>query len=423
MEAAAEALCGDEMIDLDRIDLDPPDPNAAEVTILKDEPNRFDSDLSAFDHFLVGAAMKGASDINISADLRVRVQLHGDQKLATKRRLLITEVQAMLAHLWSANDAMSLVSAGRPLDFSYEKKIDRKRSQRFRVNATGEQRFGTNGVQITLRALPDTTPTLDDVELEEELRDRLETASGIIVVAGATGHGKSTTMAAMTRCHLENQARSRKIVDLQAPIEYTFRDINTDAADLASFISQSEIGVGRNIPTFAEGVRAAMRRAPAVINVGESRDRESMEACIEACLTGHLVNTTTHAGSIAEALRRMAFLFPPEEQQARSFDLMTSLNLIIWQRLVKTADGKGRVALREYLVFDQAVRDRFLNVPALEWVNVVKQVFNDSLKDPSIVARTMSESAERLVCEKRVQSEDVVGFMKTGIGFLGEIKL
>ena len=68
-----------------------------------------------------------------------------------------------------------------------------------------------------------------------------------------------------------------------------------------------------------------MRRAPAVINVGESRDRESMGACIEACLTGHLVNTTTHAGSIAEALRRMAFLFPPEEQEARSFDLMTSL--------------------------------------------------------------------------------------------------
>jgi len=411
------------VIDLDRINLKTDDPNAPHVTILKSEPHRFDSDLSAFDHFLVGAAMKGASDINISADLRIRVQLHGDQKLATKRRLLITEVQAMLAHLWSANDAMSLVSAGRPLDFSYEKKVDRKQSQRFRVNATGEQRFGTNGVQITLRALPNTTPTLDDVGLEEELRDRLEPASGIIVVAGATGHGKSTTMAAMTRCHLENRERSRKIIDLQAPIEYTFRDINTDAADVASFISQSEIGVGRNIPTFAEGVRAAMRRAPAVINVGESRDRESMEACIEACLTGHLVNTTTHAGSIAEALKRMAFLFPPEEQEARSFDLMTSLNLIIWQRLVKTADGKGRVALREYLVFDQNIRDRFLNVQALEWGNVVKQVFADSCSNPNIVARTMTQSAERLVKNKIVRAGDVAGVVQTGIGFLGQIKL
>lgn len=423
MEASAEALCGDKMIDLDRINLNPDDPNEAEVTILKDEPNRFDSDLSAFDHFLVGAAMKGASDINISADLRMRVQLHGDQKLATKRRLLITEVQAMLAHLWSANDAMSLVSAGRPLDFSYEKKIDRKRSQRFRVNATGEQRFGTNGVQITLRALPDTTPTLDDVGLEEELRDHLEPASGIIVVAGATGHGKSTTMAAMTRSHLENRDRSRKIVDLQAPIEYTFRDINTDAADIASFISQSEIGIGRNIPAFAEGVRAAMRRAPAVINVGESRDRESMEACIEACLTGHLVNTTTHAGSIAEALRRMAFLFPPEEQEARSFDLMTSLNLIIWQRLVKTANGNGRVALREYLVFDRNVRDRFLSVPPLDWVNVINQIFCESCSNPNLIARTMTQSAEHLVQRRIVNAEDVSDIQRTGIGFPAQIKL
>jgi defect-in-organelle-trafficking protein DotB len=411
------------MIDQGKLNLTPDDPASPYVRILKSEPNRFDIDLDAFDHFLVGAAMKGVSDINISADLRMRVQLHGEQKLASDRALLLTEVQAMLAHLWTANDAMSLVSAGRALDFSYEKKVDRKRSQRFRVNAVGEQRYGTNGVQITLRVLPDTTPSLADVGFEVELYDRLEPASGIIVVAGATGHGKSTTMAAMTRSHLENPHRSRKIIDLQAPIEYTFRDINTDAANTPSFISQSEIGVGRNIPSFAEGVRAAMRRAPAIINVGESRDRESMEACIEACLTGHLVNTTTHAGSIAEALRRMAFLFPPEEQEARSFDLMTALNLIVWQRLVKRADGQGRVALREYLVFDQNVRDRFLSVPPLKWVNVVRQVFSDSCSDSSLVARTMTQSAERLVQEKIVNAGELSRLLPRGIGFLGEIQV
>ncbi|MGB3247093.1 MAG: ATPase, T2SS/T4P/T4SS family, partial [Sulfitobacter sp.] len=158
-------------------------------------------------------------------------------------------------------------------------------------------------------------------------------------------------------------------------------------------------------------------------NVGESRDRESMEACIEACLTGHLVNTTTHAGSIAETLRRMAFLFPPEEQEARSFDLMTSLNLIIWQRLVKTADGNGRVALREYLVFDQTVRDRFLSVHPLEWGNVVKQVFSDSCSNPKLIARTMAQSAEQLVQRKIVRAEEVTGTLQAGIGFLGQIKL
>ncbi|GFE66950.1 type IV pilus twitching motility protein PilT [Litoreibacter roseus] len=395
------------MIDLNRIDMSTADVTAPEFNILKDEPNRFDTDLDAFDHFLVGAALKGASDINISADLRVRVQLHGEQKFGTKRPLLLPEAQAMLAHLWTANDAMSLVSAGRALDFSYEKKIDRKRSQRFRVNAVGEQRFGTNGVQITLRVLPDKTPTLEEVGLEEELHDRLEPTSGIIVVAGATGHGKSTTMAAMTRCHLENAKRSRKIVDLQAPIEYTFRDIDTDTADTPSFISQSEVGIGRNIPNFAEGIRAAMRRAPAIINVGESRDRESMEACIEACLTGHLVNTTTHAGSIAEALRRMAFLFPPEEQAVRSFDLMTSLNMIVWQRLLQRADGKGRIALREYLVFDQRIRSRFLDRPVLEWATLVEEIFAEAVWDPTIVARSKVHSAELLVKHGLVREADV----------------
>jgi defect-in-organelle-trafficking protein DotB len=399
------------MICWDRIDLEPVDPSSSLVTILKSEPNRFDADLSAFDHFLVGAAMKGASDINISADLRLRVQINGDQKLASTRRMLITEVQAMLAHLWATNDAMSLISAGKQLDFSYEKKIDRKRGQRFRVNATGEQRFGANGVQITLRSLPDKTPSLDDVGLEDELRDRLDPVSGIIVVAGATGHGKSTTMAAMTRSHLENSYRPRKIVDLQAPIEYTFRDINTDALNMASFISQSEIGVGRNIPTFAAGVRAAMRRAPSIINVGESRDRESMEACIEACLTGHLVNTTTHAGSVAEALRRMAFLFPPEEQAARSFDLMTSLNLIIWQRLIKTVDGKSRIALREYMVFDQYVRNKFLATRPLEWGNVVEAVFEESVQNRQIIARTIAQSAEQLIENKQVALHEFTGLI------------
>jgi defect-in-organelle-trafficking protein DotB len=113
----------------------------------------------------------------------------------------------------------------------------------------------------------------------------------------------------------------------------------------------------------------------------------------------------------------MAFLFPPEEQEARSFDLMTSLNLIIWQRLVKTADGNGRVALREYLVFDQNVRDRFLSVPPLEWVNVVKQIFCESCSNPNLVARTMTQSAEHLVQRKIVRVEDVAGILRSVPGF------
>ena len=90
---------------------------------------------------------------------------------------------------------------------------------------------------------------------------------------------------------------------------------------------------------------------------------------------------------------------------------------------MKRADGKGRVAVREYLVFDRSVRDRFLNVPSLEWVNVVKQVFSDSCSDSSLIARTMTQSAERLVQDKVVRVADVSELMPSGIGFLGDTKL
>ena len=102
---------------------------------------------------------------------------------------------------------------------------------------------------------------------------------------------------------------------------------------------------------------------------------------------------------------------------------MTSLNLIIWQRLIKASDGRGRVALREYLVFDRAVRDRFLSVPVLEWVGVVNQIFSDSCSNPNLIARTMTQSAERLVQARKVRAEDVSGFRSAGIELLGQLRL
>ncbi len=100
-----------------------------------------------------------------------------------------------------------------------------------------------------MRSLPSRTPTLDDVQFEQELRPFLNPKSGIIVIAGGTGHGKSTTMAAITRHHLENHENPRKIVDFQAPIEFTFADILSEQGDSASLIGQSEIGEGRDLPT------------------------------------------------------------------------------------------------------------------------------------------------------------------------------
>ncbi len=382
------------------------EPSDPIIRILADEPSRFDAAPQLLDHLIVGAALRGASDITLQTELRPRVEINGRQHIAMRRPLAATEMQLILSRLWNATDATSLLRQGRALDFSYVVKIARGARKRFRVNATGIMKGTADGIEITLRALPETTPTLDDVGFDDELRPHLRPRAGIVVIAGATGQGKSTTMAAITRHHLETE--DPKIVDLSAPIEFDYADLMAERADRPGFIGQSEIGTGRNLPTFADGVWTALRRAPDIINVGEVRDLATMTAAVEACLTGHLVNTTTHAGSVAEALRRMASVFPPQEREGRALDLLTSLQMCVVQHLIRTADGNGRVAVREYLVFDDRVRSELLSRPVDEWPSLVTRM----LADPDgRIARPLAAHAAMLLRERRIDEREADRFL------------
>ncbi|WLS01383.1 type IV pilus twitching motility protein PilT [Shinella sumterensis] len=385
------------MIDSGLLSEDPFEPRGALVPVLKEEPSRFDAGLDKFDAFLVGASRRGAADITIQSEARPRLKINNRQYFGTKRLLLRSEVDMLLGHLWRSTDAAGIINQGRALDFSYDVQVERGKRQRYRVNAVGIMKDGAPGLEITLRTLPFRTPTLDDVQFEEELRGYLHPSSGMIVIAGGTGHGKSTTMAAITRFHLEDRDNARKVCDFQQPIEFTYSDILTEHSDSASIIGQSEIGVGRNLPTFSDAVWAALRRGPSIINVGEARDVGSMKGCMQACVTGHIVNTTTHAGSIIEGLRRMVLEFPSEEQEARAFDLISSLQLFVVQRLLRKADGSGLIAVREYLLFDDDIRDRFYDTEINGWPALVSNLMKEARTNPSIVARSTGETARGLV--------------------------
>lgn len=382
------------------------DPSEPHVAILRDEPARFDGQEHLIDHLIVGAALRGASDITFQTNARPRVQINGRQYLGLRRSIVPSEMTLIASRLWRSDDATSILHQGKALDFSYEVKVARGKRQRYRVNATGIMKGNTSGVEITMRALPESTPTLDTVAFEEELRPYLRPKSGIIVIAGATGQGKSTTMAALTRHHLESD--EPKIIDLAAPIEFDYADILSERLNRAGFIGQSEIGPGRNLPTFADGVWTALRRAPAIINVGESRDLETMTATIEACLTGHLVNTTTHAGSVAEALRRMASVFPAEEREGRAFDLITSLQMCVVQHLIRTGDERGRVAVREYLVFDDDVRARFTSTKVDEWPGLVAEFM---ATEGDHIARPLRVHAQELLNAGRITEREALRFI------------
>lgn len=341
----------------------PIDVGSGQAFMLEEDPPRIS--LEDFRALLMSCVMSGASDVTIQSDQQPRAEIHGRLYRATRRPWGPSEVDQVLMEVYGGANARTEINGQRVLDFSYELNMPDGSRQRFRCNAIGIFGRDGQGVEITMRALPSVTPTLDGVSLSSEETEALSPRDGIVIIAGATGSGKSTTMAAITRSHLENLSRPVKIVDIQAPIEYTFRDVTNALSGSSSVIGQSE--VGRHIREFSDGVRAALRRKPHIINVGEARDFETIQASLEASLTGHLVYTTTHAGSVADAVRRLLSAFPASERESRAYDLISALRFMMVQHLVPRIDRPGRVPIREYVRFTPRLRERLLDQPINDW--------------------------------------------------------
>jgi defect-in-organelle-trafficking protein DotB len=208
------------------------------------------------------------------------------------------------------------------------------------------------------------------MHLPKEVMEAIAPKDGVVYVTGATGSGKTTLLASIIKELAEDPNSNRKILTYEAPIEFVFDSINKPS----SVVSQSEIP--RHLPSFAAGVRNALRRKPRLILVGEARDAETIAAVIEAALTGHPVYTTLHANGVAETIRRLVGTFPKEERAGRTLDIIETIRLVIWQILVPTVDGK-RVALREYLIFDDEIRDRLLTVSPEEVTAITRQLLKE----------------------------------------------
>lgn len=315
------------------------------------EPTRFEA--SHIDDLLVFCHQIEASDITIQTGEPITIEVFGQIHKITKRSLANTEVGDLLNAIYGPNGTTQIMR-GSDLDTHYEVRPSRHERYRYRVNGVGCYTEGHEGIQITIRTIPSTPPPLSYLELPENVIDAMAPAEGIVYITGATGSGKSTMLAAIIR-HLAEQADGhRKILTFEAPIEFVYDSVEQPT----SIISQSEIP--KHLPSFAEGVRNALRRKPHLILVGEARDPETISAALEAALTGHPVYTTLHTNGVAETIRRLVGSFPRDERTGRTIDIIETLRLIIWQRLVPSTDGK-RVPLREYLVFTEELRDKLLS--------------------------------------------------------------
>ncbi len=335
--------------------------------LLKQEPQRFTPE--EMDLVIVQCYKLGASDITFQTNETVFAEIHGELHRLTRRVLNNSEVSDMLNHIYGSNGTTQLLS-GRDVDTHYEVRPTRTERYRFRVNGSGCLVDGHDGIQITLRTIPGMPPTVEQLNIGERLLAALTPDEGVVYVTGATGSGKSTLLAAIIRHIVEQENSHRKVLTYESPIEFVFDGV----VKPTSIVSQAEIP--RHLPSFAAGVRNALRRKPRLILVGEARDQETIAAVMEAALTGHPVYTTLHSNGVAEVMRRLITTFPADERHGRAMDIIETVRLIIWQRLVPTIDGK-RTPLREFLIFDDAVRDILLESPLEEVTATTRRLLKE----------------------------------------------
>jgi defect in organelle trafficking protein DotB len=337
------------------------------IAIMPNEPVRFSG--QDMEQLLTHCETLNASDITIQTNQYVYAEVYGRLLRVTNRKLSNTEVGDMLNAIYGPNGTTQILT-GRDVDTHFEFRPNRTERFRYRVNGTGCLVEGHDGLQLTLRTIPTTPPSLASMNLPAHLIEAAEPQQGVVYVTGATGSGKSTLLASIIRDLAEHADGHRKILTYEAPIEFVY-----DAIEMpSSIVSQSEIP--RHLPSFEAGVRNALRRKPRAILVGEARDQETIAAVIEAALTGHPVYTTLHTNGVAETIRRLVAAFPGDERNGRTIDILETIRLAVWQKLVPTVDGK-RVALREYLIFNEEVRDILLQSDPENITAATRQVLKD----------------------------------------------
>ncbi len=270
----------------------------------------------------------GGSDLHVKANGIIRARINGN-------------IVPFSGSIFSHEDAMTLakeILRGRYSEFTENKDIDLvyqfDENNRFRVNIF----FQTDGPSFVFRVIPMKIPTIDQMNYPEVVRTLTKEGRGLVLVTGATGSGKSTTLAAMV--NEINMTDKKHIITIEDPIEFVHKD-------KGCVINQRS--VGQDTISFDRALRAALREDPDIILVGEMRDRETVELALHAADTGHLVFSTLHTIDAKETINRIIAIFPNDEQNRVRLSLAGVLKGVISQRLIPTVDDK-RVAAMEILV-------------------------------------------------------------------------
>jgi twitching motility protein PilT len=278
-----------------------------------------------------------ASDLHITAGVPPMLRVNGVLSPVGEQRLTPVDTRRFASEVMSPAQQEAFEERG-DLDFSYSL----ANLGRFRVNCYHQR----GSVAISFRTVYYELPSMEYLGIPTVIKDLCRRQRGLIVVTGPTGSGKSTTLSTMI--HAINEERRCHILTLEDPIEYLHKHNR-------SIINQRE--VGQDTPSFAAGLRAALREDPDVILVGEMRDLETISIALTAAETGHLVLSTLHTPGASRTVDRIVDVFPSFQQQQVRVQLAAITEAIIYQQLLPKADNSGRVPAFEILLGTPAVRN------------------------------------------------------------------
>jgi twitching motility protein PilT len=291
--------------------------------------------MAKIDQFLQLMVQQKASDLHLACGAPPIMRQHGELVRIKFRELTPNDLRSLLYEVMTEAQKAEFEQRS-DLDFAYEVPD----VARFRVNMFMQRK----GLGAVLRTIPSKVLTADDLQLPAGVRNFCRLTKGLVLVTGPTGSGKSTTLAAMI--DLINSTKPDHILTIEDPIEFVH-------PNKQGLVNQREIGT--HTQSFATALRAALREDPDVILVGEMRDLETIALGLTAAETGHLVFGTLHTNSAAKTVDRIINAFPADEQEQVRAMLSETLRGVVAQQLLRTADGRGRVAALEILVGTPAI--------------------------------------------------------------------
>lgn len=357
--------------------------------IIIDEPTEFSIE-KTIQNLIYHCQQIGASDIFINTGGNIFVNVNGKKYPVTRRVCNKSDLLSIIDHTRNVTNSEALLGSGLALNYAYSFTPSRESEYSIRIRCNATKMDGKGTFNLVARLINSTPPTIQQLRVEKEIVNLAKSSTqGMILLCGATGSGKSTTLAAVIRHLLEQEDGDHHFIDIGAPIEYCFDDVMKPSSIVTT------ISVPDSTPTFQDAISECMRKAPTMIQVTEMRDTPTLLAGMEASKTGHLLFSTLHANNTVLAIKRMLSLLPKEMQNSGELDIIDLSNMFVAQVLAPTVDGK-RCAIREIFTFDADVRQRLYNS---------KNIVSDCTKILGEYGRPMSVDIEEKFKEGIISRE------------------